>query len=224
MGLGVKLYVQFDEIDDERWEAVFLTSLQLLENFPAPLARTVTHPVRGVARQVYTTNVLFDVGGPQERWELDGDLASGRFAEPYCLHRYRSCYGSGTGACRPSHPASPEDILAVSDDLLDTPTAGGLEIFRAKSQGYPYHYALLAVGLLLENSFPRQAVVLGDINRRQAEQVVAWVQTVLGRSVRLPIVTDGPRLWSRLTEMYPDQADTVLRRFLGLAIALGDQR
>lgn len=41
MGLGVKLYVQFDEIDDERWEAVFLSSLQLLENFPAPLARCV---------------------------------------------------------------------------------------------------------------------------------------------------------------------------------------
>jgi hypothetical protein len=38
MGLYVRLNIQPDQIDAERWEAVWLTSLQLLEHFPGPLA------------------------------------------------------------------------------------------------------------------------------------------------------------------------------------------
>ena len=44
-GLSICLHVDCHAIDNERWEAAYLTSLQLLKQFPGPLARCVRQDV-----------------------------------------------------------------------------------------------------------------------------------------------------------------------------------
>lgn len=95
---------------------------------------------------------------------------------------------------------------------------GGTTVFESKTQGYPYHYAVLAVGMLLESSFPRHALVRGDFTRRQCEQTAEWTASILGRRLPLPVLVDKPRLWSRLLEAFPDLAiESIIRRFRGLS-------
>jgi hypothetical protein len=66
---------------------------------------------------------------------------------------------------------SPQLRQKRAKDLEDGEVAG-VPVFDAMSQGFPYHYAMLAVATLVENSFPEQALASGDISRMQAEQIV----------------------------------------------------
>jgi hypothetical protein len=91
----------------------------------------------------------------------------------------------------------------------------GVGVFGGKSQGYPYHYAMLAVAIPVENSFRGHALVHGNVSRTQAEQVVPWAEAVLGRQLRLPVVTESARLWHRLAKIYAGEPDGAVRRFLG---------
>ncbi len=174
MGLSVQVNAHLNEIDSERWEAVWLTSLQLLEQFPGTLAalRVVDH--KAGRRTLYSTDYLFEVGKPEERWEVVGDLTSRRMAESYQLHRHVAFYGASHRAKKPRG----RDILWLSPKDRDSHMTG-TPLFGNKSQGYPYHYCMLAIGMLLECSFPKQAVVHGDINRGQAEKTLAWAEAVL---------------------------------------------
>ncbi|MCI0460445.1 MAG: hypothetical protein L0Z62_26120 [Gemmataceae bacterium] len=212
MGLHVYLYAQCDHIDPERWEALYLTTLQLLERFPGPLVKITAEPVRGGHRFTLTTQIQSNLGTPTEHWAVHGDLSSRRTAETYALYRHLAHYRSTF----PQRRCAPGDILWLPDEESDNGDVAGYCLFRGKSQGYPYHYAMLAVGLLLENTLPGQVVVMGDINRSQAEQAAAWAGTVLHRHLELPIVTDAPRLWQRLVAAYPDQPAHAARRFFAL--------
>lgn len=213
MGLYVRLKARVDQIDAERWEAVWLTSLQLLEQFPGPLAAHVVDE-QHERRHVLTPQTRFQVGTKKEHWKVNGDLGSRRFAETYSLYRHLAHYCQHAAPQRAGNPA---EILWLPAGEMDEGEADGLSLFDAKSQGYPYHYAMLAVAILVENSFPGQAVVYGDISRTQAEQVVPWAEAILGRPLRLPVVTEGPRLWQRLAAAYAGHPVHAVRRFLRLS-------
>lgn len=224
MGLSIYLHVDCHAIDDERWEAAYLTSLQLLEQFPGPLARCVREAVGRVQRWVVTKNIICDIGSPEEHWEIDRELGSGRSAEPCSLYRHVQHYRAETGKRGRKAPGTAGDVLrlrrAADEEETDWYAVGGYRVFDGKTQGYPYHYAVLAVGMLLESCFPRHALVRGAISRRQAEQTAAWAASVLGRRLPLPLVTDGPRLWKRLTEADPSSPplDNAVRRLRALLV------
>jgi len=219
MGLSIQVNAHLNEIDPERWEAVWLTGLQLLEQFPGSLAARRVVDLKAGRRTLYSTDYIFDVGKPEEHWEVVGDLASRRTAESYQLHRHLTFYGRSS----PRKKSRGRDLLWLSSPESDSHMAG-TSLFGNKSQGYPYHYCMLAIGMLLECSFPKQAVVHGDINRAQAEKTLAWAEAVLQRPLALPIVTDAPRLWPRLLSAYAGDHKSAGLRFLELFSDVEDSR
>lgn len=227
MGLSIYLHVNCHAIDDERWEAAYLTSLQLLEQFPGPLAGRICEDVGRFHRLVVTKNIVRDVDSPEEHWEIDRELGSGRSAEPFVLYRHLEHYRKRFERRGGNPPETTGDVLRTSvienDEEPDWPdwyAVGGYRIFNGKTQGYPYHYAVLAVGMLIESFFPRHALVRGDITRRQAEQTAEWATGVLGRPLPLPLIVDGPRLWKRVIEGFPGSRplDAAVQRFRALLV------
>src|SRR2546429_124088 len=109
MGLYVRLHAQCDHIDPERWEALFLTSLQLLERFPGPLAQQIAEPIGSLQRFTLSTQIHSEIGTPREHWAVQGDLSSRRLAETYSLYRHLAHYHTGApprpGAQRQSSAA-----------------------------------------------------------------------------------------------------------------------
>src|SRR5947209_7347766 len=125
MGLYLRFYAQCDHIDPRRWEALYLTSLQLLESFPGPLVKRVAEPIGGLRRFTLTTQIESEIGTPKEHWAVDGDLGSRRLAETYSLYRHLAHYRSKA----PQRQPAPRDILWLPEEELEHGQAGGQSLF-----------------------------------------------------------------------------------------------
>jgi hypothetical protein len=76
-------------------------------------------------------------------------------------------------------------------------------IFGSKTQGYPHHVPLLAIGLLLENRLGKAFTVYGDITRGQIKAAVEWANTILDKPISWPCVMDNAQLLVRLQAFVP---------------------
>ncbi|MGP9765850.1 hypothetical protein ACT3UM_08980 [Halomonas sp. AOP13-D3-9] len=221
MGLHIHLTVQLPSIDAAAWEATYEESLLLLRRFPSPLLRFEACEVSGHHRYRLTDEIIRDPGTEQERWEISGDRESGRRAESFCLSRHLHHYFRQQLSRKPNPEGFGVDVLWADEQDISYPEGMGTELFGNKTQGYPYHLALLAVGILLENRFPGRCFVHGQLDREPTEQVLAWVNAVLESDFKGPICLDGDALCTRLSGLFQDQ-EQLIQRFNTLF--LGDQQ
>lgn len=221
MGLHIHLTVQLQSIDAGVWEAVYEESLSLLRRFPTPLLRFEACEVGEYRRYRLTDEILCDPGTQQERWVISGDRVSGRRAESFCLYRHLHRHLHRPLSRSPNASEPDVDVLWVDEQDATYPVGSGIDIFGSKTQGYPYHLAVLAVGILFENRFPKHCFVHGQLEREPAKQALLWVNAVLGTDFQLPVCLDGRALHARLACLYQNQ-EHLIERFHTLF--LGDQQ
>ncbi len=205
MGLSIRITINPDDITAEQWAAVYDESLLLLAKFPAPLMRLVEETRHGQKCYVYTPDIVEGRGTSDENWRISGDLVSYQHGETFDLHRKQM------REFQERRNDDDRDVLWVDEEDLHYPTGNGFQRFGGKTQGYPYHLAVLAVAILLESRFPQRAFVFGDIERFQVEQMVKWANAVLDTPVVEPVCFDGERLYHRLTALYPDPTQVITR-------------
>ena len=70
--------------------------------------------------------------------------------------------------------------LAATPEQLDDSPVHGRDIFGNKTQGEPFHLAVLAVAMVIETRLPRQAFVFGDFDRQQCERRNSSLRYTLG--------------------------------------------
>lgn len=208
MGLYINLSINFKGIDQAAWENAWLESVELLEAFPIPLSRHSIERKNGQDRHVYTRNLILDKGSKDECWYLEGDLLSGQFSETFDLYRHLEAYTkkSGQRACF-------EDSVFKTDEPNYPGSSNGLRIWDSKTQGYPFHLAVLAVGVLLENRFPGQCYVHGNIEEKQVEVVLEWLEKALGKRLQPLVCFDAERLYQELNAVYPGDQKAAIERF-----------
>ncbi|MCP4138545.1 MAG: hypothetical protein GY754_46735 [bacterium] len=205
MGVNIHLYINFTGIEQEQWESVYNESLILLDKFPAPLMRLDAEKKYGSKRYVYTSNIRLNAGTAKESWRVSGDLSSYRRAETFELFR-------DMGRHAGSHKG---DILWANEDEINYPQGNGVDIFGGKTQGCPYHLAVLAVTILIESRFPNNAYAFGDIDGGQVKPTLRWMNTILEQPAIPSICVDAERLWTRADAVFPDKNDA-LKRFRAL--------
>lgn len=142
-------------------------------------------------------------GTRDECWEIGGDLSTNLRAEEFRLYRDLNRHAVN----RKELPA--KDILWFEDDQQPL---NGVRVFGNKTQGCPYHLAVLAAAILIESRFPLRAHVSGDFDREQAEEVIRWADSVLDEPLAVPVCLDGDRLYTRLEALYRDPK-TVFEQF-----------
>jgi hypothetical protein len=199
MGVHVYLHILPERIDPQSWAAVYDEIVGMLRAHPLRLAGYTSKEICGETLPFYCRQIEFDRGEPASRhWHVVGDFSTKRTAESYMMQRDIGRYfGSG---------AEVSDILELDpeDDL-------GVQVFGASTAGRPFHQAMLAAALVVEDAFPGCALVAGDIDRAQALAARAWPQSVLGRDVSLPVCVDAERLWHRLSRRF--SGDDLVDRF-----------
>lgn len=219
MGLYINLVVNFDDIDDKKWEKTYEESVEMLQKFPIPLIRLEYEEINGSKRIVATEDIVQDKGLETEHWHICGDWESEQRAESFLLYRYQKArYNNRPNNNRPKPKAN--NILWAPKDSINYRYAWGADIFGDKTQGRPYHLAMLAVGILFENRFPGSIFVTGNINKEQAEGILPWMNSVLKEPIKLPIGTDGERLYKKLQELY-DEPALAIQRFKTLYTEAG---
>lgn len=207
MGLYICLYFNFNGVEPQQWEEVYEESKILLDRFPIDLIRYKPEKKYGLKRGVFTTKLVAAPGKDDEFWRVDGDLLSGKRAETFILHKKEYAQDRG-------RKLEQKDVLWVEEKYLDCIDGNGYTLFETKTQGYPYHFAMLAAAMLFESRFPMNAYVTGDIEPWQVEVVMKWItqSKILSQPLLKPVCMDGPRLWNRLKKLYPDNKQ-VLTRF-----------
>lgn len=191
MGIHVNLDIFPERIDPEAWHAVYLETLQLLQGWPGGILGLREETVGGHKRLTYSSHIEHDVDNPKKRrWKVEGDQESGETGETFELHAHLDRYYR-----------SEEIIKRDSSSLLANLTSrseAGRIVFDSKTQGFPYHYAMLAVAMLVEDAFPEAALACGNITLDQARKAQQTIREVLGKEVALPLAVDGERLLQAL--------------------------
>ena len=209
MGLFVSLYARQQEIGEEAWTRVFDESLELLKNYPLPLIGLKGEETKWGKRLMFSPVGFRKDDKFGEYWRVEGDSLSGRRAESFILQRHFT----DDEKFSPKKYNSSRSILWQDAKDINYFDGDGRTIFHEKTQGYPFHYAMLAVGMLFESRFPRKALVLGDVTVDQVEMVKNWSSTFLKEPLKLPIIMDEVRLWEQLIQDYESDESSAMQRF-----------
>ncbi|WP_437674774.1 hypothetical protein [Sorangium sp. So ce131] len=212
MGVHVILDIDPRGIDEAEWAAVCEETLALLSAWQPRLLGRGWRTIDGVRVPMYTRSLRGDVDDPKlAHWSVAGDRDSLQMAECQSFFHDLGRYAARRDPC-------PDDDIVVTAAMPDrADTSGPVRVFGGKTQGCPYHFALLAAAMLVEERFPRHAMVWGDIDRGQAEEARRLSAPILGRELSLPVRVDASRLIERLRARYEADALTgaFLRVFLG---------
>jgi hypothetical protein len=205
MGLFIHLSINMKGISNRDWEKTWLQSLDIFTKFPLPLSRHSIETKFGVKRHIYTQNLILDEENEDECWYLEGDLLSKQSAETFTLHRHLDYYKNDY-----RHQGIFEGSVFYSSDEYHSST-NGINLWGDKTQGYPFHLAILAVGMMLENHFPDNCYIHGDIEQKQVEVMQQWLETVYQKSFEIPIIFDSQRLYKKLVVAYEGKEGLVER-------------
>ncbi|KPA19155.1 hypothetical protein MHK_000639 [Candidatus Magnetomorum sp. HK-1] len=198
MGVYIQLKTLNQYIPKNEWSALFDESLQLLKSKNIMGLRSDVIQYEGqpeVKRSYYSRNIEMEIDDPaKHHWDVVGDIDSLLTAESFFMYRNPSNIESN------QEPDDNIDIIQALIEEVDSDDYGDYNtIFNSKTQGYPYHYILLAVGMLVEDRFPKYAIVSGDIDRYQAIEAQKIIKDILKKDVALPVVTEWERLIDRIT-------------------------
>ena len=189
-------------MSDSDWESAWQQTCKILRNYPVPLMALKWTETPHGKRVMYSRQAVVQ----ESHWRVEGDAVSRRTGETFMLQRHLEEY------CDSTYPPS---IFANIETAGSFIQANGRTIFNSKTQGYPYHEAMLAVAMLLEHRFPNLCYIRGDFSRAQACRVRAWLCELLDEPVSLPCCLDAARLWNSL-EGNGMEGEALVRAFRAL--------
>lgn len=217
MGVHVILDIDPRGIDEPAWTAVYDETLALLEAWQPRLLGWGWRSIEGIQVPMYLRSIRSNEADPRKAaWSVVGDRESLQTAESLSLYRDLGHYTE-----RRIQGAT-DDIVIAAAAPAKVDTGGPVQVFGDKTQGCPYHFAVLAAAMLVEERFPRQAMVWGDIDRGQAEEARRMAAPILGRELPLPVRVDAARLLERLRARY--DADALPGAFERVFLGEADER
>jgi hypothetical protein len=180
-------------IDAQEWEAAYDETARLLSAWQPSLLGWERRVIEDVDVPVFTNCVTASEGQPSH-WCVVGDRESLRTAECHELHRCLARYRSDI-----EEPMdAPFDIVVECARTGEAEHRGIVRVFGDRTERHPYHFALLAAAMVIEERLPRLAMVSGDIDRDQAETAARLAAPILGRQLPLPVRVEASRLVERL--------------------------
>lgn len=178
MGIFMHLLVS-GAVTPNEWQAAYQETLKLVQAFS--LGELRQKEVAGVPvycltpTEERTQPAAWRKNGAWTGWTANGDLLTLRTAEEYCLPRdleNELAYDPSGGDAALAHAAN----VLFRDKTPVLPATRHL--WGGKTQGEPYHIALLAIGCLLADRLGCKVYIHGDITlgqcRAQCEQLLDY--------------------------------------------------
>lgn len=198
MGIYMHLLVS-GVVTPNEWRAAYQETLKLVQAFS--LGELREKEVAGVPvycltpTEERTQPAAWRKNGAWTGWTANGDMLTLRTAEEFRLpHDLENelAYDPVGGDAALAHAAN---VLFRKEDTIKAPAARHL--WGGKTQGEPYHIALLAIGCLLADRLGHKVYVYGDITLGQCRRAVELANQVLDTPISLPDFCDCQRWYQR---------------------------
>ena len=224
MGVRIKLDIIPAKIDADEWESVYEETLLLLQEYD--FMDKIVDKEEYDYKWIYTTRSKerqFSSYDDRLGWHTFGDMTTMKRAENFILLRDLSYYD------RFRKETNCDDVLIarinwqsqMSEEIQDL-TVGNINVFDAKTQGYPYHMYVLAIACLIESRFPQYAYVSGDVTKAQMQKAIEWANSILKKPVNLTERANNDKLLKRL-EAQLEVEYSKLQAFFDLTINQEDK-
>jgi hypothetical protein len=191
MGIHVHLAIVVERVSETTWQHIYKKACRTAASWtPAPLSLTLRDI--GVVRVAQYTP---DIENP-DGLHIVGDAKTLTTGESFI-------FPVTLGGRRHNHSESVEpgyDVLVAvaRRNASATQQLPYGDLFGAKTQGFPYHTLIVALGLLVEHLLPGTAVVYGDMSMEDGEQARDGLAAILDEEVALPVVLEEKRIRQRL--------------------------
>lgn len=217
MGIFIHLAVS-RAISQEEWEPAYEESLRLAKAFGLCDSTWKKKYDRDLYCLIPTEEIM--VRG-KKAWCAVGDLNTWHTGEDYCLYRDFSWEEPRQeGVCY--DPLMSILPAYMNIDWEDPRTKGSFSLWDGKSQGEPYHIALLAIALMLETRLSGKVVPYGDITRGQCNEALKMLEKFVEIPVETSVRCDLHRLFARVIRL-PLQANEQVAAFRYLYLGAQDQ-
>ena len=196
MGVCLDLDILPCSIEPRAWTKAWDDSLRLLRAHPSRLVGLDSKEHGQGTRLVYTRELERRAQTPEWHWHVVGDRRSGLVGESVLLYRDLRHYEDGGRPRRAKGDAAVELRKRDLEVASRNPLAPVFD--NVKTQGHPYHEALVAVVSLLEHCLGSAAFASGDLDATMTRRACTWAGKVLGRKIELPVCFRPDALFQRL--------------------------
>lgn len=199
MGIFIHLALS-SAITPSEWQAAYQESLTLVKAFA--LAELRQKEIAGIpvfcltSTEERTQPITWKENGSWTGWTVNGDLLTLRTAEEYWLPRDLADELSFDPAGGDAALSYAVQSLFRSEEVPAVPAARHL--WGGKTQGEPYHMALLAIACLLADRLGHKVYVYGDITLGQCRRAVTMANQVLDTPIAMPDLCDRQRWYQRV--------------------------
>jgi hypothetical protein len=211
------LFLQTSAITADDWAGIYPQIVGIAKAFPLKLMRIEAY--NGFERDKQDKDhldLVVQEGQPDEHLDFYGDYMSWTAGTSICFYKEWSKHCAmalKNGNTHPERPISwyPPTPFKNDGSILHangaTTTYGYID-----TRGALYKYALIAIGILLENRLPDRALLLAPEEEvSDIEAVTVWLEGCLDESFDLPIYFDKKRLLQTLAPHYDDPQHLVER-------------
>lgn len=205
-----QLFLQSATITSEDWDKVYPQIVEVAEAFPLRLLRIESYG--GYERNQQDKahlDLIAQRGQPDEHLSFYGDWMSWtsgnsiRFYENWSKHCELALEPVKSDPGKPiiwRHPLRFKD-----DGSLLAANGESTKNYYVDTNGALYRFALIAIGMLLENRLPGRAFsVAQEEPAHNIERVLEWLEGHFGETFEMPLYFDKKRLLDTLKPHYDD--------------------
>lgn len=190
MGIHVHLAIVMERVSEKTGQRIYERACRVASRWTPPPLSVAWRDI-GAVRVAHYTPAIENADGLHIVGDAKTLTTCESFMFPVTLGRHRH-----SGSIEPNY-----DVL-VAVARRNAPATQQLpyrNLFGAKTQGFPYHTLIVALGLLVEHLLPGTAVVYGDMSIDDGERAREGLAAILDEEVALPVVMDEERMRRRLT-------------------------
>ncbi|MEO0042454.1 MAG: hypothetical protein RL329_1902 [Bacteroidota bacterium] len=202
----IQLFFKASEINAPDWEIAFSRIIKVTQIFPLPLLRVEAYD--GYSRTLDKNHLELreNIGMPNESISFYGDAAS--FTAGFTIRFYKNWNQYEKWLIDKTQNANKSitwypDAPFRNDGM--PPNANGLttkSLFIDTHDGL-YEYAIIAIGILLENQFPNKAFMIAKKQHiSNIQLVINWLSFRFRENFELPVYFDPKRLFDSFAKDY----------------------
>ncbi len=210
----IQIFIRKEKISKNDWEKVYKRILNIVDKFPLKLERLESYNdfEKGINKTHY--NLTINEGTFDEGINFLTDSMS--FSAGYHFYVYKNWEKQKKMLHGEDYDENKPIVWSINEPYEDygyPPEVNASGIAESYlDTGAVYRYAILAIGILLENILPGRALLISLHNKHEdIVKVKEWLESIFNETFDIPMYFDKMILFNTIKDAYENKNDLVGR-------------